>query len=286
MANEYEPKHIREERGGYYLRLFNIKSFSSSSWRWWRSSSDDSNGTSARKPPPSFLPSFFECVSTYDFIITTAAAAAAFFLFLFLHFSLFIAGLFSWDVSGTQIDIESELRNIATQCPQGEELRNGNETISRQVSKSVNNETKFCKSGEKLIQLASDSLVTEILIHPQLGTLKQCMRNLLASFTRHRHVIHAGYTLSGTGSWILQVANHSINCRFDLKNTKYKNFIFDANCRMACTNCRICWTSSKNRRCKDSSRLTTVLQSIYTAKKRVNGLPNDSISFRQSNRPR
>ena len=58
--------------------------------------------------------------------------------------------------------------------------------------------------GEKLIQLASDSLVTEILIHPQLSTLKQCMRNLLASFTRHRHVVHAGYTHSGTGSWILQ----------------------------------------------------------------------------------
>ena len=59
-------------------------------------------------------------------------------------------------------------------------------------------------AGEKLIQLASDSLVTEILIHPQLSTLKQCMRNLLASFTRHRHVVHAGYSLSGTGSWILQ----------------------------------------------------------------------------------
>lgn len=63
----------------------------------------------------------------------------------------------------------------------------------------------FWGAGEKLIQLASDSLVTEILIHPQLGTLKQCMRNLLSSFTRHRHIVHAGYTLSGSGSWILQV---------------------------------------------------------------------------------
>jgi len=70
---------------------------------------------------------------------------------------------------------------------------------------------ELIKTGEKLIQLASDSLVTEILIHPQLGTLKQCMRNLLASFSRHRHVIHAGYTLSGTGSWILQVIYQSIN---------------------------------------------------------------------------
>ena len=66
--------------------------------------------------------------------------------------------------------------------------------------------------GEKLIQLASDSLVTEILIHPQLSTLKQCMRYLLASFTRHRHVIHAGYTLSGPGSWILQVNDDLLFC--------------------------------------------------------------------------
>ena len=34
-------------------------------------------------------------------------------------------GLASWDSVGTQIDIESELRNIATQCPNGEEVRNG-----------------------------------------------------------------------------------------------------------------------------------------------------------------
>lgn len=35
------------------------------------------------------------------------------------------SGLASWDSVGTQIDIESELRNIATQCPNGEEVRNG-----------------------------------------------------------------------------------------------------------------------------------------------------------------
>ncbi|KAE8749250.1 hypothetical protein FOCC_FOCC003957 [Frankliniella occidentalis] len=32
----------------------------------------------------------------------------------------------------------------------------------------------------------------------------QCVRNLLSSFTRHRHILHAGYTFAGTGSWILQ----------------------------------------------------------------------------------
>lgn len=63
----------------------------------------------------------------------------------------------------------------------------------------------FFFTGERLIQYASENLVTEILIHPQYNTLIQCMRNLLSSFTRHRHIIHAGYTFSGNGSWILQV---------------------------------------------------------------------------------
>ena len=46
-------------------------------------------------------------------------------------------------------------------------------------------------------------------IHPdsvsQVNTLQQCMKNMLASFTKHRHIIHAGYTFAGKGSWILQV---------------------------------------------------------------------------------
>lgn len=60
-------------------------------------------------------------------------------------------------------------------------------------------------AGERLIQYASENLVTEILIHPQYNTLIQCMRNMLSSFTKHRHIIHSGYTFSGNGSWILQV---------------------------------------------------------------------------------
>ena len=39
----------------------------------------------------------------------------------------------------------------------------------------------------------------------QVNTLQQCMKNMLASFTKHRHIIHAGYTFAGKGSWILQV---------------------------------------------------------------------------------
>lgn len=68
--------------------------------------------------------------------------------------------------------------------------------------------------GERLIQFASENLVTEILIHPQYNTLIQCMRNLLSSFTRHRHIIHSGYTFSGNGSWILQVCMRAISTQF------------------------------------------------------------------------
>lgn len=60
-------------------------------------------------------------------------------------------------------------------------------------------------TGERLIQFASENLVTEILIHPVVSTLAQCVRNLLSSFTRHRHIIHAGYTFANNGSWVLQV---------------------------------------------------------------------------------
>uniref|UniRef100_A0A182PJ46 Microtubule-associated protein futsch n=1 Tax=Anopheles epiroticus TaxID=199890 RepID=A0A182PJ46_9DIPT len=64
--------------------------------------------------------------------------------------------------------------------------------------------------GERLIQYASENLVTEILIHPQVNTFIQCIRNLLSSFTRHRHIIHTGYTFSGNGSWILQDGTFSV----------------------------------------------------------------------------
>lgn len=64
--------------------------------------------------------------------------------------------------------------------------------------------------GERLIQYATENLVTEVLIHPQTNTLLQCIRNLLASFTKHRHIIHAGYTFGGNGSWILQVYSTEI----------------------------------------------------------------------------
>jgi hypothetical protein len=71
-------------------------------------------------------------------------------------------------------------------------------------------------TGERLIQYATENLVTEVLIHPQVNTLLQCVRNLLSSFTRHRHLIHAGYSFAGNGSWILQVrrvAQKSLNLK-------------------------------------------------------------------------
>ena len=60
-----------------------------------------------------------------------------------------------------------------------------------------------------MIQFASDHLVTEVLIHPQLNTLQQCMKNMLGSFTKHRQIINGGYTFAGTGHWVLQDGPYS-----------------------------------------------------------------------------
>lgn len=95
---------------------------------------------------------------------------------------LFVSGLLSWDKEHNLVDLEKELEIITTKAAEGE--------ISRQ--------------GERLIQYASENLVTEILINATSSTVLQCIRNLLSSFTRHRHIIHAGYTFTGSGSWILQ----------------------------------------------------------------------------------
>merc|ERR1711988_1909133 len=91
-------------------------------------------------------------------------------------------GLNTWNINDNHVDIESELAVIADCAPPGEEAR----------------------GGERLIQFATEHLVTEVLIHPQVNTLQQCMKNMLASFTKHRHILHAGYTFAGQGSWILQ----------------------------------------------------------------------------------
>eukprot|EP00091_Calanus_sinicus_P020077 TRINITY_DN5301_c0_g1_i5.p1 TRINITY_DN5301_c0_g1~~TRINITY_DN5301_c0_g1_i5.p1 ORF type:complete len:297 (+),score=56.09 TRINITY_DN5301_c0_g1_i5:92-982(+) len=91
-------------------------------------------------------------------------------------------GLYTWNSGDTHVDIETELKVISDCAPPGEEAR----------------------GGERLIQFATENLVTEVLIHPQVNTLQQCMKNMLASFTKHRHIIHAGYTFAGQGSWILQ----------------------------------------------------------------------------------
>ncbi|KOC70405.1 Microtubule-associated protein futsch [Habropoda laboriosa] len=97
-------------------------------------------------------------------------------------------GFLSWDKDSCHVDLEKELLALVAQAPEGEEARN----------------------GERLIQYATENLVTEVLIHPQTNTLLQCIRNLLASFTKHRHIIHAGYTFGGNGSWILQDGTFSL----------------------------------------------------------------------------
>lgn len=145
-------------------------------------------------------------------------------------------------------------------------------------------------SGEKLIQLASDSLVTEILIQPQLSTLKQCMRNLLASFTRHRHVIHAGYTLSGPGSWILQVwwpFTHSLFwwCRpRKCSCLSFRFFFFFRTVRTnSATFCTLCEMPKSSGFIELTNRAS---RWISTAQTRVNGAPTRSIKIQPSKRPR
>merc|ERR1712226_1566919 len=96
-------------------------------------------------------------------------------------------GLATWNIQQHHVDLESELNTITDCAPPGEEAR----------------------GGERLIQFATENLVTEVLIHPQVNTLQQCMKNMLASFTKHRHIIHAGYTFAGKGSWILQDGTYS-----------------------------------------------------------------------------
>merc|ERR1712142_468386 len=91
-------------------------------------------------------------------------------------------GLNTWNINDNHVDLESELAVITDCAPPGEEAR----------------------GGERLIQFATENLVTEVPIHPQVNTLQQCLKNMLASFTKHRHIIHAGYTFDGQGSWILQ----------------------------------------------------------------------------------
>merc|ERR1711935_1208729 len=96
-------------------------------------------------------------------------------------------GLLSWDETSCHVDLGRELEIITSVAPPGEE----------------------CRGGERLIQFASDHLVTEVLIHPQLNTLQQCMKNMLGSFTKHRHIINGGYTFAGTGAWVLQDGPYS-----------------------------------------------------------------------------
>ncbi|KMQ97266.1 microtubule-associated protein futsch [Lasius niger] len=107
--------------------------------------------------------------------------------YLKLHLIL-KSSFLSWDKDSCHVDLEKELLALVAQAPEGEEARN----------------------GERLIQYATENLVTEVLIHPQTNTLLQCIRNLLASFTKHRHIIHAGYTYGGNGSWILQDGTFSL----------------------------------------------------------------------------
>ncbi|XP_050060762.1 microtubule-associated protein futsch-like isoform X35 [Aphis gossypii] len=97
-------------------------------------------------------------------------------------------GLSCWNYEESGVEIVTELNAIVNQNIEGEEGKN----------------------GEQLFQYVSDNLVAEILINPQHSTLVQCVRNLLASFTKYRCIIHAGYSFTENGSWIVQDGSFSV----------------------------------------------------------------------------
>ncbi|XP_025190777.1 microtubule-associated protein futsch-like [Melanaphis sacchari] len=106
-------------------------------------------------------------------------------------------GLSCWNYEDSGVEIVTELNAIVNQNIEGEEGKN----------------------GEQLFQYVSDNLVAEILINPQHSTLVQCVRNLLASFTKYRCIIHAGYSYTENGSWILQDGSFSVTDFFDAYKT-------------------------------------------------------------------
>ena len=75
-----------------------------------------------------------------------------------------------WDASSCHVEVEKELEVVTEATPPSGEL----------------------KADERLMRYATDNLVVKVLDHPQLYTLHQCMRNMLASFTKHRHITHDG----------------------------------------------------------------------------------------------
>ncbi|XP_042908330.1 microtubule-associated protein futsch [Parasteatoda tepidariorum] len=89
-------------------------------------------------------------------------------------------GLLSWDVELTGCDL------------------NGLESVCAGIS------PKHLEDTDVLIQHSTESLGVEVLVNPTVSTLKQCVRNFLSTSTGHKHLIHAGYTFAGSGSWILQ----------------------------------------------------------------------------------
>ncbi|XP_026807371.1 microtubule-associated protein futsch isoform X2 [Rhopalosiphum maidis] len=106
-------------------------------------------------------------------------------------------GLSCWNYEESGVEIVTELNAIVNQNIEGEEGKN----------------------GEQLFQYVSDNLVAEILINPQHSTLVQCVRNLLASFTKYRCIIHAGYSFTENGSWILQDGSFSVTDFLDAYKT-------------------------------------------------------------------
>ncbi|XP_076322512.1 uncharacterized protein LOC143231759 [Tachypleus tridentatus] len=88
-------------------------------------------------------------------------------------------GLLSWDVSKTGCNL------IGLKDAFSEELR-------------------AVGAEDFLIQYSKETLAVEVLLNPKVMVLKQSLKNMLSSLTTYKHIIHAGYSSTGSGSWILQ----------------------------------------------------------------------------------
>ncbi|XP_052277896.1 microtubule-associated protein 1A-like isoform X2 [Dreissena polymorpha] len=91
-------------------------------------------------------------------------------------------GFKCWDAAGTGVDINDALAQVANRADLGEEG----------------------PDGERVIRYNSEDLSVDILVNPQAKTVALATQTLLATPSKHKHIIYAGLSYAGTGAWVLQ----------------------------------------------------------------------------------
>ncbi|XP_013381707.1 microtubule-associated protein futsch [Lingula anatina] len=91
-------------------------------------------------------------------------------------------GFKSWDIEASGCDINEALRAIATEAPVGKDGLN----------------------GEHIVEHQSETLYAQVLVNPQVQTVRNALKKFLLINTLHKHLIYAGHAFQGSGGWILQ----------------------------------------------------------------------------------